>query len=106
MVSLNLFKNTFIKIVILHISDSNTETGLDIYAKILAGLSETVEDFLKFYLFFVFPFLHFLHMGTTFYFSQRDGTPIHLFQEEQERAARMRIAVLMASVCSKTMILW
>lgn len=39
MVSLNLFKNTFIKIVILHISDSNTETGLDIYAKILAGLS-------------------------------------------------------------------
>jgi len=23
-------------------------------------------------------------MGTTLYFSQRNGTPIHLFQEEQE----------------------
>lgn len=39
MVSLNLFKNTFIKIVILYISNSNTETRLDIYAKMLAGLS-------------------------------------------------------------------
>lgn len=40
----------------------------------LAGLSLTVEDFLKFYLFFVFPFLHaclgFLHMGTIFYFRE------------------------------------
>ena len=41
-------------------------------------------------------------MGTTLYFSQRNGTPIHLFQEEQEGDARMRITVLM----EQNKILW
>ena len=41
-------------------------------------------------------------MGTTLYFSQRNGTPIHLFQEAQEGDARMRITVLM----EQNKILW